>query len=62
MLRDRILANLFEIAPLELVLEGDPVLPGLLDRDAEHVLELVGTSMRLLPSSRLIHATTFSGE
>ena len=40
--RDRMLANFGEIAALELVLEGDPVLPGPLERDAEHLLELIG--------------------
>ena len=42
MRRDRLLADFLEIAPLEFALEGDPFLPGLLERDAEHLLELVG--------------------
>ena len=41
MRRDRILANFFEIAPLELALEHDPVLPSLLERNAEYPLKLV---------------------
>ena len=40
--RDRKLADLGEVAPLEVALEGDPVLPRLLQREAEHLLELVG--------------------
>ena len=40
--RDRELAHLGQVLPLELVLEHDPLLPRLFQRQAEHVLELVG--------------------
>ena len=38
---DRVFPHLGEVALLEVALEGDPVLPRALERDAEHVLELV---------------------
>src|SRR5262249_48746675 len=40
--RDRVLPHLLEVLSLELTLEGYPVLPGLLDGETEHLLELVG--------------------
>ena len=40
--RDRKLPQLGEISPLEFPLERDPILPGALEREAEHLIELVG--------------------
>ena len=38
---DRELAHFLEVAPLELALEGDPVLPPFLERESEHLQEVV---------------------
>src|SRR5205823_11855542 len=46
--RDRILAQLREVRTLELVLELDPILPRLLERQPEHLLKIVRVVARAI--------------